>query len=290
MFKGSIPAIVTPFTEDLSVNYKKLEELLNWHVEQGSDGIVILGTTGESPTLSEEEKLRAIEFTVNVIAGRIPVIAGTGSNDTMSTIVFSQKVEKLGVDGLLVVTPYYNKSNTQGYINHFELIANSVNTPIILYNVPSRTGGSLPVEVVIRLSEHENIVALKAASGDLSLIAKYRANTPPNFGIFSGNDDQVVPVLSIGGCGVISVAANIIPKQFSDMVRYYQEGETSKASCIQLTYLELINSLFIETNPIPVKEMMNQLGHDVGQYRFPLYEMAEENKVIIKSIVEKYFK
>lgn len=289
MFTGSIPAIVTPFTENLSVNYTKLKELLEWHVEQGSDGIVILGTTGESPTLTEEEKLQTIDFTVKVINGRIPVIAGTGSNNTMQTIDFSQKVEALGVDGLLVVTPYYNRSNEQGYINHFTLIADSVNTPIILYNVPGRTGSSLPVSVVKRLSEHKNIVALKAASGNMSLIMEYRASTDKTFHILSGNDDMVLPILSIGGSGVISVAANVIPKQFSDMVRFYLNGDISKAQDIQLSYLEFINSLFIETNPIPVKEMMNQLGMEVGLFRFPLFEMAEENKKIIREIVKRYF-
>lgn len=288
MFKGSIVAIVTPFNENDEVNYVKLEALLNWHVDEGTDGIVILGTTGEAPTLSKSEKLQVFDFTVKVIDGRIPVIAGTGSNNTQETILFSQEVEALGVDGLLVVTPYYNKSNNMGYIHHFTTIADSVDVPIILYNVPGRTGCSLPVEVVESLSHHKNIIGIKEASGDLGYVSKV-ASATNDFLIFSGNDDTVLPVLSLGGSGVISVAANVIPKIMHEMVTAYLEGDNQKATLLQLKYLPLINSLFIETNPIPVKEMMNQLGHNVGGFRAPLFDMDDSNKTLISEIVGRYF-
>lgn len=289
MFKGSIVAVVTPFNEDLSINYDTLRELLNWHVENKTDGIVILGTTGESPTLSHDEKIEVFRFTVEVINKRIPVIAGTGSNDTLQTISFSQEVERLGVDGLLIVTPYYNKSNEKGYINHFTKIADSVHTPIILYNVPGRTGGSLSVNVVKELSSHKNIVGIKEASGDLGYVAKVASATPEDFLLFSGNDDVVLPVLSLGGHGVISVAANVIPEVIHNMVDFYLKGNLKEATKLQLEYLDLINSLFIETNPIPVKEMLAQLGLIKAIFRAPLYEISEENRVVIKNIVKRYF-
>lgn len=289
MFKGSIVAVVTPFNDDLSVNYNKLEELLNWHVENKTDGIVVMGTTGESPTLSKEEKLLIFEFTVKVINKRIPVIAGTGSNDTLASVAFSKEVEALGVDGLLIVTPYYNKANRKGFITHFEMIADSVKIPLIIYNVPSRTGVTLSVDVIKELSLHKNIIGVKEASGNISYVALIAAAVAKDFLIFSGNDDMVIPVLSLGGVGVISVAANVIPKQFHDMVELYLNGNIKEALKIQLGYLEFINNLFIETNPIPVKEFMNQLGHNVGGYRLPLCEIGEDNKQIVADTVRKYF-
>ncbi len=288
MFKGSIVAIVTPFNEDLSINYSKLEELLEWHVSEGTDGIVILGTTGEAATMSTDEKLRVIEFTVKVINNRIPVIAGTGSNDTVQSVAFSQKVEKLGVDGLLIVTPYYNKANTTGFIRHFKTIANQVTKPIIMYNVPSRTGCILPIRALQELVKVDNIVGIKEASGDMSYTAKVAAVIPDDFGLFSGSDDQVVPVLSLGGHGVISVAANVIPGDFSRMVKLYLSGKIKEATKIQLDNLDLINSLFIETNPIPVKEVLNQMGKEIGGYRLPLCEMEEDTKSVIVDIVRRY--
>ena len=288
MFKGSIVAIVTPFHEDGSINYPKLGELLNWHVDSGTDGIVILGTTGEAPTLSKEEKLEVFRYTVEVIDGRIPVIAGTGSNNTLDTIEFSQKVEKLGVDGLLVVTPYYNKANDQGFIQHYTMIADAVSTPIIVYNVPGRTGCSLPVHVVKEISKHKNIAALKEASGDLSYFAQVASVVDEDFLLFSGNDDIVLPTLSLGGTGVISVAANVIPTEFSKMVSDFHEGNVQASIQVQLEYLELINNLFIETNPIPVKEFLNQMGKAVGGYRMPLCEPSQNAKDIIASTIKKY--
>lgn len=288
MFKGSIVAIVTPFHEDGSINYPKLGELLNWHVESGTDGIVILGTTGEAPTLSKEEKLEVFRYTVEVIDGRIPVIAGTGSNNTIDTIEFSQKVEALGVDGLLIVTPYYNRANDQGFIQHYNMIANAVNTPIVVYNVPGRTGCSLPVHVVKEISKHKNIVALKEASGDLSYFAQVASVVDKDFLLFSGNDDVVLPTLSLGGTGVISVAANVIPTEFSKMVADFHAGNIQASIQAQLEYLELINSLFIETNPIPVKEFLNQMGKAVGGYRMPLCDPSQKVKDIVASMVDKY--
>lgn len=288
MFKGSIVAIVTPFHEDLSVNYEKLTELLNWHVESGTDGIVILGTTGEAPTLSKATKLKVFEHTVNIINKRIPVIAGTGSNNTIETIAFSKEVEALGVDGLLIVTPYYNLSNETGYINHFTMIADSLHTPIILYNVPGRTGSSLPVSVIKELSKHKNIVGLKEASGNLSYFTKIATVVSPDFLLFSGNDDIVLPTLSVGAAGVISVAANVIPAQFSKMVADFHQGKIKESMDTQLHYLELINSLFVEVNPIPVKEYLNQMGKDVGTYRFPLSNPSQNTSHLISCMIEKY--
>ena len=288
MFKGSIVAIVTPFNDDLTVNYDKLGELLDWHVESGTNGIVILGTTGESPTLSKEEKLEVFRYTVEAIDGRIPVIAGTGSNDTMNTISFSREVEQLGVDGLLIVTPYYNKANNKGFITHYTMIADSVNTPIIVYNVPGRTGCSLPVHVVKEISKHKNIVALKEASGDLSYFAQVASVVDKDFLLFSGNDDVVLPTLSLGGTGVISVAANVIPSEFSKMVQDFHDGNIQESIDAQLHYLELINNLFIETNPIPVKEYLNQMGKNVGGYRLPLCEPSGQVKTVVTETVRKY--
>ena len=288
MFKGSIVAIITPFNDDLSINYNKLEELLEWHISEGTDGIVILGTTGEASTLSKQEKLDVFKFTVQTVNNRIPVIAGTGSNNTLEALAFSREVEKLGVDGLLIVTPYYNKANNEGFIRHFETIANNVNTPIILYNVPSRTGCSLPVSVVKHLSAHNNIVGIKEASADLSYLAQIMATVPKEFLVFSGNDDIVLPVLSLGATGVISVAANVIPKAFHRMVEAYHQGNHQEALAIQLDNLELINNLFLETNPIPVKAYLNEMNKKVGGYRLPLCEPSLPTLEIIQETVQKY--
>jgi len=288
MVRGSMVAIITPFNEDLSINYPKLEELLHWHVQEGTAGIIILGTTGEASTLSQEEKLTVFEFTVKVIAGRIPVIAGTGSNNTLQTIAFSKQVDALGVDGFLIVTPYYNKANNKGFITHYTMIADAVSKPVIIYNVPSRTGVMLPASVVASLSTHPNIVGIKEASGDLSYVALVASLCPRDFLIYSGNDDIVLPVLALGGAGVISVAANVIPREFATMVKLYLEGKTKEALDLQLHYLEYINNLFIETNPIPVKEYMNQLQMNVGLYRLPLCEMEESNKTIVKNMIQRF--
>lgn len=290
MNSGSFVAIVTPFHDDLTINHDRFAELLEWHIEQGTDGIVVLGTTGEAPTISTEEKLRLFEQAVAVVNGRVPVIAGTGSNDTMQTLALSRQASALGVDGLLLVSPYYNRSNDAGLIQHFTTIADHVDLPIILYNVPGRTGQNLPVEVVRTLSHHERIIGIKEASGNLSYAARVAAATADDFLLFSGNDDVVLPVLSLGGSGVISVAANVIPGVMSKMVHAYLEGDVKTATHLQLEYLDLIDSLFIENNPIPVKELMNMMGLEVGAYRLPLYPMSGQNKSILNDIHRRYFR
>ncbi len=289
MITGSIVAIITPLDAQLNVNYEKLTELLEWHIAHKTDGIVILGTTGEASTLTKDEKLRVFKHTVSVVNKRIPVIAGTGSNNTVETMLFSKEVEKLGVDGLLIVTPYYNKSNVQGYVEHYKTIAMNVSLPIIVYNVPSRTGVQLPLEAIKHISNIPNIIGIKEASGDLSYASLIQANTREDFILYSGNDDIVIPMLAIGASGVISVAANVIPEVMHDIVEFYLEGNTKQALELQLLYLPLINSLFLETNPIPVKEALNLLGFEVGGFRLPLYPMSDEAKAKMQTILQGYF-
>ena len=288
MLKGSLVAIVTPFDENGDINYDMLTDLLEWHVKEGTDGIIILGTTGEAPTLSKEEKLAVFKHTVDVIDGRIPVIAGTGSNNTQDTVDFSKATEALGVDGLLVVTPYYNKGNRSGIIAHFKAVNDAVKVPIIVYNVPSRTGVHLPVDVVTELAEFDHIVGMKEASGNLSYFGQVRVATPKEFLLFSGNDDVVLPTLSLGGSGVISVAANVIPNIFHEMVSAFLNGETEQAMALQLEHLDLINSLFIEVNPIPVKTMLTLMGKDVGGFRLPLSECTNTTKEVLTDIIRRY--
>ena len=287
IFKGSGVAIITPFT-DTGVNYTKLEELLEWHVSEGTDAIIICGTTGEATTMSEEEKKKTIKFTVDVIKNRIPVIAGTGSNDTVKSISMSKYAESVGVDGLLIITPYYNKTNSEGLIRHFEAINNAVNTPIIAYNVPSRTGLNITPEQLLKLSAFNNIIAIKEASGNISQIVKMKALCGDKIDIYSGNDDQIIPIMSLGGLGVISVAANIIPNAVHNLTSEFLHGNYDKALKLQLNYLELCNTLFIETNPIPVKTALNILSKDVGNLRLPLYKMDDKNKEILVNTLKKY--
>lgn len=288
LFKGSGVAIVTPFTKDDKVDFATLSKLLEFHVENKTDAIIICGTTGESATLSDKEHKDAIEYTVEVIDGRIPVIAGTGSNDTAYAIEMSKHAESVGVDGLLVVTPYYNKATDLGLIKHFTKIADSVNTPIILYNVPSRTGVNLKASVVAELSKHKNIQGVKEASGDLGLATDIARLCPEDFYIYSGNDDIVVPTLSIGGSGVISVVANILPLETHNMVKSYLDGDIKKSRDLQLKMKPLIDSLFTEPNPIPVKTAMNLLGYEVGELRLPLCEMSEENLKTLADNMSEY--
>lgn len=287
MFKGSGVAIVTPFKDD-GIDYEKLESLLNWHVKESTDAIIICGTTGESATMSLSEKQEIIKFTVDKINKRIPVIAGTGSNCTRSSVELSQYAEKVGVDGLLVVSPYYNKSSQAGLIKHFNMIADSVNIPLILYNVPGRTGVNIEPQTVKELSKHKNIRAIKEASGDISQVAEIARLVPEDFYIYSGNDDSIVPLLSLGGHGVISVVANILPKDTHDMVMAYLEGDVKRAAKIQLDMKALIDALFIEVNPIPVREAMNILGMDVGLCRLPLVPMGYDNKKLLEKELKDY--
>lgn len=277
LFTGSGVALITPFDENGEVNYSRLREILEFHVINHTDAIIVTGTTGEGSTLNDEEKISVIEFTVNIINNRIPVIAGTGSNDTRHAAEFSKRVERLGVDGLLVVTPYYNKGNENGIYEHYKAIAEGVKIPVILYNVPSRTGVNLSIQLLKRLAQIENITALKEASGDISYVAEV-AREVPELDIYSGNDDMVVPVLSLGGKGVISVSANIIPDISHDMTVSFLKGDVKKARELQLKYNDLVNALFLETNPAPIKEAMNFLGYEVGNCRLPLGVMEEANR------------
>lgn len=278
IFTGAGVALITPMNEDGSVNYEKLRELLEFHVANKTDAIIICGTTGEASTLSDEEHLECIRFACEVINKRIPVIAGTGSNCTQSAIELSKEAEKSGVDGLLLVTPYYNKATQNGLKAHYKAIAKEVNVPIILYNVPSRTGTRLAPQTVVDLChEVPNIVGVKDATGDISEVAELMSLAKGTVDVYSGNDDQIVPVLSLGGKGVISVLSNILPKETHDMVASYLEGDVAKSCEMQLKYFDLIKALFCEVNPIPVKKALNLMGMEVGSLRLPLTEMEDAN-------------
>ena len=278
IFTGAGVALITPMNEDGSVNYEKLRELLEFHVANKTDAIIICGTTGEASTLSDEEHLECIRFACEVINKRIPVIAGTGSNCTQSAIELSKEAEKSGVDGLLLVTPYYNKATQNGLKAHYKAIAKEVNVPIILYNVPSRTGTRLAPQTVVDLChEVPNIVGVKDATGDISEVAELMSLAKGTVDVYSGNDDQIVPVLSLGGKGVISVLSNILPKETHDMVASYLEGYVAKSCEMQLKYFDLVKALFCEVNPIPVKKALNLMGMEVGSLRLPLTEMEDAN-------------
>lgn len=278
MIQGSYVAIVTPFHEDGSVNFEKLKELCEWHVQSGTDGIVALGTTGESSTMTHEEDEAVVKCVMDAVGGRIPVIAGAGSNCTETALMKSRAYAALGVSGLLLITPYYNKANERGMYQHFAAVADQVNVPIVLYNVPGRTGCALSVGCVEALSKHRNIAALKEASGDISYVAKVARFVSDDFQLLSGNDDMIVPVMSLGGSGVISVFANLCPTECRDIAHACLKGDYKKAAALQLKYLELMNALFVEVNPIPIKEAMNIRGMGVGGYRLPLSQMDPANR------------
>ena len=289
IFTGAGVAIITPMTETGAVNYPKLEEILEYQIANGTDAIIICGTTGESSTLSHEEHLEAIRFTAEKVAGRIPVIAGTGSNCTETAIYLSQEAEKYGVDGVLLVTPYYNKATQKGPIAHFTKIANSIKIPVILYNIQSRTGVNIAPETMAYLAKNvENIVGVKEASGNISQIAKIAELCGESFDIYSGNDDQVVPLLSLGGKGVISVLSNIAPRETHDIVAKFMDGDVKGSRELQLRALPLIEKLFCEVNPIPVKAAMNMLGWEVGPLRMPLSEMEEEHQKELKAAMDAF--
>ena len=288
IFRGVGVALVTPMNSDGSVNYDELEKLIEFQIENGTDAIISCGTTGESATLSSQERNNLIEFTVKKVDGRIPVIAGTGCNNTKQALENSLSAEKLGVDGLLIVTPYYNKTSQSGLIKHYEYIADRVKTPIILYNVPSRTGVSIKPQTYLKLSKHENIVAVKEASGDISSLAETISLCKDNLAVYSGNDDQTVPILSLGGIGVISVFSNICPKECHEMVQSYLSGNTEKSKKIQLKYLKLMNAMFCDVNPIPVKEALNLMGFNTGRCRMPLDILSKNNYEKLKEILEEY--
>ncbi len=285
-FTGSGVAIVTPFEGD-KVNYDALGELIEMHIANKTDAIIICGTTGEASTMPDAEHLAVIKYTVEKTAGRIPVIAGTGSNDTAHAVHLSVEAEKAGADGILSVTPYYNKTTQKGLISHFTAIAKAVNIPIILYNVPSRTGVAISIPVLQELAKLDNIVAIKEASGNISYVAQVAAKAPELY-IYSGNDDMIVPIMSLGGKGVISVVANILPKETHNICRMYLDGRGDDACKLQLELLDLINTLFIEVNPVPVKVAMRELGYPVGNLRLPLDEMEEANLDKLKKMLARY--
>lgn len=287
IFKGCGTALITPFTDD-GINFEELRKLIEFQILEGADSLIICGTTGESSTMSYEEKKSVIDFSVKIVNKRVPVIAGTGGNNTQSVIEMSKYAEKAGVDALLIVTPYYNKTTQKGLISHYSKIAESVHLPIILYNVPSRTGINIEPETFLELSKIPNIVAVKEASGNISQVVKIANLCKDNLAIYSGNDDQIVPVLSLGGLGVISVMSNLYPKFVHTMVTDYLSGNWQKACASQLYAIPLINSLFSEVNPIPVKYAMNKIGFNCGIPRLPLIELSEKNKEKLDIAIENF--
>ncbi len=287
LFKGSGVALVTPFEND-GINFKVLEGLIQWHIEQGTDAIIICGTTGEASTMSDEEKNSAFKFSVETAAGRIPIIAGTGSNSTKHSIELSKHAESVGCSAVLCVTPYYNKTTQKGLIAHYAAIADSINIPVIIYNVPGRTGLNINPDTVKILSKHKNIAAIKEASGNISQVLEIGMFCNDEFFMYSGNDDQVVPLLSVGGIGVISVVANIVPKEMHDMVNEYLSGDINKAKELQFKIKPLNDALFCEVNPIPVKTALNLIGYDIGELRLPLTTMSDKNLDYLKQTLIDY--
>ena len=289
IFKGAGVAIVTPFREDGSVNFDKLGELLEEQIAGGTDCIVITGTSGEAATLSEEEHSAVIRYTAKKVNGRIPVVAGTGSNCTETAVKLSRQAEEDGADGVLLVSPYYNKTTQEGLKLHFSDIANAIHIPAILYNIPSRTGMAINPETIVWLCRNvENIVGVKEASGNISSIATLAALGRDDVAIYSGDDDQVIPIMSLGGLGVISVLSNVAPRKVHDMCQAYLDGDVRKARDMQLDALPLIHALFCETSPIPVKEALNMMGKNVGGYRKPLVPMTEEHRELLRREMTNY--
>lgn len=287
IFTGAAVALVTPFQTDGSINYEEFARLIDFQIENGTDALVIAGTTGESSTLSEQEHIDLIKFAVEHTNHRVPVIAGTGSNSTETAVMLSKAAEEVGADALLIVTPYYNKTTQRGLYVHYKTIAESVKLPIILYNVPSRTGLNIDVETAAKLAEIENIVAMKDAVGSITYTANLIARCGDSLDVYSGNDDQIIPMMSLGAKGVISVLSNVAPKETHDMTAAALAGDFQTAAALQLKYLGLIHALFIETNPIPVKEAVNQMGYAAGGCRLPLYEMADETKATLVTEMKK---
>ena len=278
VFTGAGVAIVTPFKENGDVNYEKFAELVEFQIKNGTDAIIVCGTTGEASTLTHEEHLDVIKYCVEKVAGRVPVVAGTGSNCTQTAVYLSQEAEKYGADAVLLVTPYYNKATQKGLYSHFKTIADAIRIPAILYNVPSRTGCNILPETVVKLcSEVENIVGVKEASGNISQVARLMALADGKVDLYSGNDDQIVPLLSLGGKGVISVLSNVAPKETHEICSRFFEGDVAGSCALQLKALELCDALFCEVNPIPVKKALNLMGMEAGSLRMPLTDMDEAN-------------
>lgn len=289
VFKGSGVALVTPMKENGDINYDALDALIESQIAGGTDALIVCGTSGEAPTLDDDEHLEAIRFSVERTKGRIPVIAGTGSNNTAHAVMMSEEAEKRGADGLLLVTPYYNKATQEGLYQHYRTIASATKLPCIIYNVPSRTGTNILPETLARLAkDQKNVAAVKEASGNLSQIAKVAMLTDGNLDIYSGNDDQIVPICSVGGIGVISVLAGVAPRETHDMVMHCLEGRYEDARKLQLRALPLVDQLFIEVNPIPVKAALNMQGFNVGKPRLPLTELTEAHKKTLKEAMEAF--
>ena len=287
LFKGCATAIATPFTET-GVNFDEFGKLIDFQISEGIDALVVCGTTGESATMTDTERKETMKFAVDRVAKRVPVILGTGSNCTKNAIELTKYAELIGADGALVVTPFYNKTTQDGLIKHYEAIASSTTLPIIVYSVPSRTGVNVTPNTCLELSKIPNIVGIKEASGNLSQVAEIAALCGDNLYIYSGNDDQVLPTLSLGGKGVISVISNIAPKKFTTMVHDFFNGDIEKATKVQLESIELINALFIEVNPIPVKSALNMIGYNFGIPRLPLVELSNKNKLILENALKNY--
>lgn len=276
--KGSIVALITPFHEDGTINFEKFKELIEWHIANHTDGLLILGTTGESSTLTHEEDDDVVACAIETAKHRIPIIVGAGSNSTQTQLEKSLKYEKMGADGLLLISPYYNKANDEGMIRHFTTVADQVNIPIILYNIPGRTGCTISLNALKVLSQHPMIQGIKEASGNLSYATNVATLLNDDFVMYSGNDDIIVPMMALGSSGVISVLADVLPQTTHDLVMHCLNGNYPAAMKLQLENLDLIHDLFMEVNPIPVKEALNMMGMNVGKYRLPLYEMSDEHK------------
>lgn len=287
IFKGCGTAISTPFTND-GVNFEEFGRLIEFQISEGVDSIIVCGTTGESATMSDDEKKATIKFAIDKINKRVPVIVGTGANNTYHSIQMTKYAESVGADAALVVTPYYNKTTQAGLVAHYKAIASQTSLPIIVYSVPSRTGVNVTPETCLALSKIDNIVAIKEASGNLSQVAQIVSLCGSNLNIYSGNDDQILPILSLGGIGVISVLSNIAPKFTHNMIQNYFDGNISKATDMQIQSIDLINSLFCEVNPIPVKEALNMMGYNFGIPRLPLVELSENGKNRLKNSMEKF--
>ncbi len=288
VFTGAGVAIVTPMNADGTIDFDGFAKNIEYQIENGTDAIIVCGTTGEASTMTDEEHIECIRFTVEKVAKRVPVIAGTGSNDTKYAIELSKIAQEKGADGLLVVTPYYNKASQKGLVAHFSAIAEAVDIPIILYNIPGRTGVNIEINTYKALSKYENIVAVKEASGNISYTSKLIAECGDFLDVYSGNDDIIVPMMSIGSKGVISVLSNVLPKETHEMTKLCLENNCEEATKIQMKYLELINNLFIEVNPIPVKEAMRMMGMAAGSCRLPLCDMTDEHKAVLKATLDKF--
>lgn len=287
VFTGAGVAIVTPMNADFSIHYEKLGELIDWQIENGTDAIIICGTTGESTTMSDDEHVECIRFAVKKTAGRIPLIAGCGSNDTSYAVWLSREAEAAGADALLHVTPYYNKTSQRGLVRHFTAVADATGLPVILYNVPSRTGLDIQPETYKTLSQHPNIVATKEANGNISAVIKTVSLCGDDLAIYSGNDDQIIPLMALGGKGVISVLSNIMPRRVHEICRLFLEGKTAEAARLQTDLIPLIDALFSDVNPIPVKEALNLMGKNTGPCRMPLIEMTDSARDVLASEMTK---